>query len=536
MAQDHPPVEKAFKRGDRVQVFYRTNADPGGYFPVPNLAAGCLRPRFGRTDGWIDATVEADWPPVDAGGGGGAERYPSVKIRHVHPHWSNRHGERLNPDADSDMVVWMSADDVRPRGAAAGVSLSVLVVRWGGEQTQFNVEQWGRASASVSDEYISCFLDETLYEHLGPDYEVFTAFVQSGADMAKLMAPPIAAAMTGRHRCGAYFLWPVMATDGECDQSGMVHQEEYFAAVRGFEASGIPTRFPHPSQLYQMLLSKEWQTQACLLPRFHVPPVTTVNRASVVADPLRAARSALDALEEIRSLRYGGADQEPACIKPGEGEVRKGVVKLGYAWEAAHVRLFRGEKQLALALHGLATEQGSESCSVFVQDFCRNQFEMRLFVVRGEVAHIVYSNFENVDVDGYCRDFVKKSRGDAINDWLSGDAQAMDQAEKKCKKMVKQWLTWLRCQSSEPIAAIRMDMLISRAHDGSVEVHTLELTECGFSMLAWPEGPQTVFGALLASCFEDTGPTEAARLPSLTKRATPSSVESAQKPGKREKN
>lgn len=132
-------------RGDRVQVFYRANADPGGYFPVPNLAAGCLRPRFGRTDGWIDALVEADWPPVDASltDESSAERYPRIRIRHTHSNWSNRHGERLNPDEDSDMVLWMDAADVRHMGPDVNpvVSLSVLVVRWGGEQTQFNVEQ-----------------------------------------------------------------------------------------------------------------------------------------------------------------------------------------------------------------------------------------------------------------------------------------------------------------------------------------------------------------------------------------------------------
>mmetsp|Transcript_21583 Transcript_21583/g.58050 ORF Transcript_21583/g.58050 Transcript_21583/m.58050 type:complete len:314 (-) Transcript_21583:491-1432(-) len=313
--------------------------------------------------------------------------------------------------------------------------------------------------------------------------------------------------------------------------------------MRGFEACGIPTRFPHPSQLYHVLASKSWQTQACLLPKLHVPPITTVNRASIVADPMRAARGALASLEEIRSLRYGGPEQEPAAIKPAEGEVRKGVVKLGFAWEAAHVRLFRGERQLALALHGLATEQGSEAAAVYVQDFCRNQFEMRLFVVRGDVAHIVYSNFEDVDADGYCRDFVKKTRAEAIDDWFSGDAQAMDAAEKKCKKLVKTWNTWLRTQSSEAIAAIRMDMLITRAHDGSVEVHTLELTECGFSMLAWPEGPHMVFGSMLESCFEDTGATEAeaARLP---KRPSDGAADAAVHPlalhpiksGKREKN
>ena len=48
----------------------------------------------------------------------------------------------------------------------------MLVVRWGGEPTAFNEEQWGKASASVSDTYISAFVDGALYEALGADYEV----------------------------------------------------------------------------------------------------------------------------------------------------------------------------------------------------------------------------------------------------------------------------------------------------------------------------------------------------------------------------
>lgn len=95
-----------------------------------------------------------------------------------------------------------------------------------------------------------------------PDYEVFTVFVQSGEDMSKLMPPSIAAAMTGRHRqgpshevtrgegwyfklalrrCAAYFLWPVMATDGEGEQSGMVHQVRPF---RSLTCASAPVFFP----------------------------------------------------------------------------------------------------------------------------------------------------------------------------------------------------------------------------------------------------------------------------------------------------
>jgi hypothetical protein len=232
------PPSVQYRKGDPVQVFYRMNADAGGYFPVPNLAAGCLRPRFGRTDGWIDAMVEADWPPTEASGSSKASSTPGVpciKIRHTHPNWSNAAGERLNPEKDSDMVLWMNPADVRalnlmhPAGGrpSVSVSLSILVVRWGGEQTKFNVEQWGAASSSVSDEYVSAFLDDCVYSHLGPDYEVFSVFVQSGADMLKLQPPAIVASMCGRHRCGCYFLWPVLATDGEGDQSGMVEQARW---------------------------------------------------------------------------------------------------------------------------------------------------------------------------------------------------------------------------------------------------------------------------------------------------------------------
>ena len=73
-------------------------------------------------------------------------------------------------------------------------------------------------------------------------------------------------------------------------------------------------------------------------------------------------------------------------------------------------------------------------------------------------------------------------------------------------------------------------MLVSRCGAGQAEVHTLELTEAGFSLLAWPEGPVTVFAALLESCFGDTGPSpaEEERLPKRRHAAAePTPVEAA---------
>ena len=62
--------------------------------------------------------------------------------------------------------------------------------------------------------------------------------VESGADLRKLQPSAIAPILRGRHLCALYFLWPVMAQDGDVEQSGMVNQADYFATVRAFEASG----------------------------------------------------------------------------------------------------------------------------------------------------------------------------------------------------------------------------------------------------------------------------------------------------------
>ena len=240
------------------------------------------------------------------------------------------------------MVVFMLPSDVRRPGQGYQPALSLLVMRWGGEQTQFNVEQWGAASASVSDTYVEAVLDQTLYQRLGPNYEVISAFIESGADMLKLQPSAVVQLMHGRHLCALYFLWPVMAQDGgDIEQSGMVNQSAYFSTLRAFEAAGVPTRFPHASQLYETLLAKDWQASLCLFPRLRVPPTVIVNRAAVVRSPRTAAAHVLDALSQCRSMRYESESAEPDCLRPMEGEIRKGVVKLGFAWEAAHVRIFR---------------------------------------------------------------------------------------------------------------------------------------------------------------------------------------------------
>lgn len=219
-------MTQPYKRGDVVEVFYRMGRDDGSYFPVASQYACTLRPRFGRSDGWMTARIEDDWPAANNGSNNNNPNSNRVRIRHTHVFWSNRRGERLDPYDDRDMVVFMNPVDVRwPAGPTWAPAISLFVVRWGGESTQFNNEQWGQASSSVSDDYVDYVLDGTLYPRLGPDYEVITAFVESGTDMRKLLPSAIAPMLRGRHVCGLYFLWPVMAQDGgDVEQSGMVNQ------------------------------------------------------------------------------------------------------------------------------------------------------------------------------------------------------------------------------------------------------------------------------------------------------------------------
>jgi len=127
-------------------------------------------------------------------------------------------------------------------------------------------------------------------------------------------------------------------------------------------------------------------------------------------------------------------------------------------------------------------------------------------VVGGKPAHTVFSSFERVDLHGYVRDFVERDREGALRDWMDADVGAMAHAERRIARLIQHWMVWLRCKcASAPIPALRIDCLVKRVAPGRAEVHTLELTELGFSMLSWADGPRAVFSAVLASMFDDIG-------------------------------
>ena len=85
---------------------------------------------------------------------------------------------------------------------------------------------------------------------------------------------------------------------------------------------------------------------------------------------------------------------------------------------------------------------------------------------------------------------------------MEGDEAAMKAAEESARALVARWGRWMRTLSSEPVPAVRMDFLVTHSGVGRANVHSLELTEMGFCMLGWKQGPRAVMSALLESCLE----------------------------------
>ena len=127
----------------------------------------------------------------------------------------------------------------------------------------------------------------------------------------------------------------------------------------------------------------------CTCADFCLPPSTLVNGAFVNRDASRAAREAIAALETLRAEGARGGPGLDAVKPPGMG-----VVKLGFSWEAVHVRTWGSEEELAAVMAALIGTAGCEAPCLLVQDFVPNDFELRVFVVQGRPVHMAYTDFD----------------------------------------------------------------------------------------------------------------------------------------------
>eukprot|EP01060_Flectonema_neradi_P000638 TRINITY_DN1039_c12_g1_i1.p1 TRINITY_DN1039_c12_g1~~TRINITY_DN1039_c12_g1_i1.p1 ORF type:complete len:517 (+),score=84.82 TRINITY_DN1039_c12_g1_i1:63-1553(+) len=492
------------KKGDQVEVFYRFEHDGSGdggnsYFPVLTNDAGLLNPRLGQTDSWQRACVLEDF---DESKFNEAQRDTWVQVEMSHRMWSNRKGKPLDLSDPVNTHVKFVPQDVRPVSSGKpSPRVSFFVMRWGGpyeipehsEDGEFG--GWGDIGTCICDKYINTFF-RVVYESIGPNYEVFSCFVSQSRDLEKLYPPAISALLSGQRKVGMYFLWPVGWLDCNEGQTGYVEKDSFFQCLRLFEASGISTKHPHPSNLYHLFASKSWTSTMCLAPGFNVPATTKINRSGVLGDLLSSAATSLRALAQIQSMKYN------TPLDSINIDEISGVAKLGFSWEAQDVLRFKGVHELAQRLEHLLEQAGCTTDSIYVQEEIPNDCEIRVYLIDGKPATHLYSRFCEVDEESGSYSAFKRidSRDVVIREWFNGNDAGLRDAERQIEELTNRWLTWMLAEHPVRPPVCRMDFFV-KLHGATATVTTGELTEQGASMLGWKEGPRLTFDAILRECL-----------------------------------
>jgi len=475
-----------------------------------------MAPRTSKTDGWIRAVVLDEYPSPSG--------KPSefVRLRPLHKLWANRKGSFLDlsqPKVAASRFIRVRAVCVR-RDPPPPPTFSFIVLRWGMWTAAHDGDGewggWGQYGSCVCDKYIKGFFTRA-FERMGPTYEVLTCFVHQSADIRRLQPDSLVSRLathqdggTGRS-AALYYLWPVAWLDGHGgdlsadDLAGYVEREALLWLMQAFESAGVPTRHPHPSNLYRLLCSKDWAAHLCLSPSLHVPATTKVNRALVLSDALSAASGALSALNQLMGDASTQATARPvnSQSKAEHAAPFRGVCKLGFAWEAREVYHFRGEEELAEKLTKLLTQPGSTADAAFVQQYVPHDCEIRVYCIHGKPVKMLYTKFQGISDSGAPQGFRSLGKAGAAKEWFSGDEALLDRVEHTLRnEMVPRWLRWLLTESSEVPSAIRMDFFVQSKGPGCEPVIMIgELTEQGASTLGWDEGPEITFDAVIDVCI-----------------------------------
>lgn len=522
-----------YSAGEQVAVFYRIGAS-ATYLPVMNKSAALRTPRIGQSYGWVKATVLEDYFDRDDKG---------VRVRYDHTKWVNRSGHALDTSDPQNLVAIHPARRVRPLTGASvqnhtgilqkEVTLSIVMVRWADKIEEPNRDApgscdygWGPTGSVVSDSYIESWIEAIDVSFLY-DYQVISVFVQNSSDLQSLAQASfsLSAFLTGRHLCAMYFLWPVSCLDDKHILWGYVNERDMMLAMKNIEASGVATRFPHPSHLYKVFLSKDWTSQLCLFPEMRVPATTKVSRSAVERDARGAAEKALATLQSISSAQLESERLLLATHERERGQAslngfaNRGVAKLGYSWEAHDVFQFDGVDELAERMTRLFDQKQNTSESVFVQALVEDaDLEIRTFVVHGDpVAHARrYTRYEaseeatgcnNNHFNGRFHCFQRFDRSVVIKKFFDGDGETLVDAERQVDALIKKYVMWLMTECTELPAVFRFDAFVRRVKGvpGRADVFAGELTELGGSSIGWDvaDMTNTLYPAVLGSFFDD---------------------------------
>jgi len=346
--------------------------------------------------------------------------------------------------------------------------------------------------------------------------------LQKLADSAHLIFGPQHPARRAKKVCGMYFLYPTAFEEncipnfetGEDHGAALVDQRSLFRMIASVERAGIPTKFPHSSNLYEQLTSKKWtHLLAVVAPHLRIPATIAVPRMLIEHNIEEAAHKAMESLVACRREQA-----ELRGEKAPEGDtIAKGVAKLGHSWEALDVKFWEGQKGFESALSQLTyaieisdemTGQPHDLDALIVSEYIQHDLELRIYVVDGEPEYMIYTKFCRIKDNLEFGDFKQlSSRTEAAKQWVGGDVAALEDGEKQCKVITKHWLSWLRAQACEAPPAIRFDYFIGRKPGcaGQANVWTLEICELGFSMLGDRKLPPKVFKSMLRHCVASLG-------------------------------
>jgi len=248
-------------------------------------------------------------------------------------------------------------------------------------------------------------------------------------------------------------------------------------------------------------------------PQARLPAATMVNKGSVLQNPKAVARQALASLDYIRKqnpCHSGAADAIGPSFTNRDG-VKKGVVKLGWSWEARYVTVFSGEEELARTLTEMLTHPGCSASTCIVQEWVDFDFEMRLYFLPPQTwdpgqklkpRQTIYNAWYGSMRGGERRNFSRLSADEVLSRMWQHDAGALESAKAQALAISQHLLAWLRLADSKLVPMIRLDFMLKRLGPGKAQVVFGEYCEMGACCLGWEEGPPIIWRAALDRALE----------------------------------
>jgi len=513
-------VPMADAEGPAIQFFYEIDfTEVKAGFVQKQLKPGM--PMLLQSHGWLDGTLQhstleeatacfkpedkATWPVV----------VPQQDIVFV-----DRYGRKVLKNS-----ITVSLEKLRAP-TAAPPRLSLLFARWGGKKRVGESSDpadegdggWGGFGCPPCDWYMSAVMKMGVMRHplLGTeaastdncsicDVEVLNLFLGANSHLAKVVqqAPELLAEMRGVRKSGFWMLWPAdwMPDWAGEEFAGYVERKSLFSAMRAMESAGLRTAFPHPANLYELITSKQWMATLSEESKAHLPAGVLMSKEQILKNPHASAEEAMARLEAIRknSIFAGGG----GVSKVNREGLNKGVVKLGWSWEAKHVWFWTGKNQLATCLKQMICQEGCLAECCIVQEWVDFDFELRLFFLPpmdwDKTSVLKPTNFEYTawGKGDYSPGEFLKPGNERVLGWWKNDAEALASAHAQAEEVSQFLISWLLSAHPEPVPMVRLDFMLKRLGPGQAQVLFGEYCEMGACCLKWEEGPPKIWRAAL---------------------------------------